>query len=146
MRGQLCFLFDRALTFLRKPTEIRMLTLTHYENTMAIEKARPNPPKAALLAVLEERLTETEMRRLTLRYGLDGGFSIPERRVAEWEGVTLKSVQEVIERALRKLYADSLLWALWLLVEAKYAKVEWDGCQHCGPECGYLVGDTLNRL
>lgn len=121
-----------------------MLTLTHYEDTMAAEKVRPNPPRAALLAVLEERLTEMEMCRLTLRYGLDGGFSITERRVAKWEGVALFAIQQTLERAIRKLNSDSLLWVLWMLVEARYAKVEWDGCQHCGPDCGYLVGDMVN--
>ncbi len=146
MIGRVCFLFAHALTFLRKPTEARMLTLTHYEETMATERARPNPPRAALLAVLQERLTETEMRRLTLRYGLDGGFVVPERRVAEWEGVALPVVQRTITRAVQKLRIESRLWALWLLVEARYARIEWDGCQHCGPDCRYLVGDTVNRL
>lgn len=103
--------------------------------------------RSVIYAVMAERLTETERRRVSLLYGLDtnedrfapfSGRALSERQVAGLEGVHQKGVQEVRDTALDKLEGDWRLWVLAVLVEAQY--VRWFDCDHCKSACDYPEG------
>src|SRR5690606_7556992 len=70
----------------------------------------------AVRAILQERLTETQYRRVALRYGFDGE-PLSERQAGAVEGCGRPRVQRSREAALRKLRSNAELWFLWLMAD-----------------------------
>jgi hypothetical protein len=72
----------------------------------------------ALRTTLEARLTETQARRLSLLFGLEGE-PLSLRAAAAVEGMagkhSYRRVQKTKEAALAKLRQNGELWVLWLL-------------------------------
>lgn len=72
----------------------------------------------AIRAVLEERLTPTQYRRLALLYGFDT-LPLNLSQVARREGVSAPAVRKSREAAMEQLREgppDWRLWALWLMI------------------------------
>lgn len=70
----------------------------------------------AVRAILQERLTDTQYRRVALLYGFDGD-PLSERQAAAVEGCGRPRVQRSREAALRKLRQNGELWFLWLMAD-----------------------------
>lgn len=70
----------------------------------------------AVRAILQERLTDTQYRRVALLYGFDGD-PLSERQAAAVEGCGRPRVQRSREAALRKLRSNAELWFLWLMAD-----------------------------
>src|SRR5690606_23571418 len=94
-------------------TRKRGLTMT--EQTYFHKRDLPAVNRA-VRAILQDRLTDTQYRRVALLYGFDGD-PLSERQAAAVEGCGRPRVQRSREAALRKLRNNAELWFLWLMAD-----------------------------
>ena len=85
----------------------------------AVQLAGLSDAQRSLRQVLADKLTETQYRRVTLLYGLDGGEAMSLRQAGRAESVTQQAVHQSRDLAWQKMAGDWRLWGMWLLLDSE---------------------------